>query len=709
MNGRGITQAPGEAALLREGGSNKERIAELESRLHALNTSLRSTDAKLQAALSLSRVGSWEHDLKTGVVKGSPAFYACLGLPSHSTLTYEELQQIFHPDDVLRIDQAIAYSIKTKTDFQVEHRLIKSDGEVNRAVLRGSALFEGDSPVRVMGIIQDVTERERVKEEAALSHRKQEFLLYLHDQITAQEEPLLILESIVRSLALFLEVDSVGYGEITEDQSAIVVLKEWSKGLLSNEGRVEPTGQAPAYVVQALMEGRPSVIEDVSIDPAVEAFYTSVAIKAILTVPLMKNDRLVGLFYASTSRPRHWTGDEIALVVDVGERTWIAVEKARAERELRETQARFQLIAESLPALVWILNPDLELTYTNERWVKYLGQPPELALGHSWIQAIHPDDWARMEVELQHVVPNHMAYEAEARYRSGTGEYRWHLIQGAPVHSATGEFKGWVGTSIDIHDMKMIEEALRTSERQLRLALQAAQLGNWSWNAGSQDILLSDKAAEILGLPPGSSITRERMHEQIHASDHARVLSTIRRAIENRTQYSVEYRILRPGDQSHTWITAQGNPIYDSDGTFIGTTGVFQDITDRKHAEERQQLLIRELHHRVKNTLATVQAIVGSTARTATSIDDFYQGFVGRIVSLARTHNLLTEDLWQKADLRELVQTELGPYEDEARNRILVEGPHIELPSEAAVPIGMAIHELTTNAAKHGALSTFGG
>jgi two-component sensor histidine kinase len=119
--------------------------------------------------------------------------------------------------------------------------------------------------------------------------------------------------------------------------------------------------------------------------------------------------------------------------------------------------------------------------------------------------------------------------------------------------------------------------------------------------------------------------------------------------------------------------------------------------------------LIRELHHRVKNTLATVQAIVGSTARTASSIDEFYQGFVGRIVSLSRTHNLLTEDLWQKAALEDLIQTELGPYEDGARNRITVEGPHVELPSEAAVPIGMAIHELTTNAAKHGALSTFGG
>ena len=92
-----------------------------------------------------------------------------------------------------------------------------------------------------------------------------------------------------------------------------------------------------------------------------------------------------------------------------------------------------------------------------------------------------------------------------------------------------------------------------------------------------------------------------------------------------------------------------------------GMTGVIQDITERKQAEERQQLLIRELHHRVKNTLATVQAIVGSTARTASSIDEFYQGFVGRIVSLARTHNLLTEDLWQKAALEDLSRPSSAP------------------------------------------------
>ncbi|QFU15404.1 HWE histidine kinase domain-containing protein [Microvirga thermotolerans] len=133
------------------------------------------------------------------------------------------------------------------------------------------------------------------------------------------------------------------------------------------------------------------------------------------------------------------------------------------------------------------------------------------------------------------------------------------------------------------------------------------------------------------------------------------------------------------------------------------------EIEERKQVQTQQSLLIRELHHRVKNTLATVQAVVGATARTTSSIEDFYAAFVGRIISLANTHSLLTEAVWQTASLREILEKELSPYNEASRDRVLIEGPPVELPSEAAVPIGMAIHELTTNAAKYGALSIASG
>ena len=127
-------------------------------------------------------------------------------------------------------------------------------------------------------------------------------------------------------------------------------------------------------------------------------------------------------------------------------------------------------------------------------------------------------------------------------------------------------------------------------------------------------------------------------------------------------------------------------------------------LTERQQTAERQTLLIRELHHRVKNMLATVQALLGASARSAASVDEFYNGFSARIVSLAKTHNLLTEDYWQTASLRDMLRNELGPY-DGTGERVRLDGPVVELTADLAVPTGMAIHELTTNAVRHGALS----
>lgn len=124
-----------------------------------------------------------------------------------------------------------------------------------------------------------------------------------------------------------------------------------------------------------------------------------------------------------------------------------------------------------------------------------------------------------------------------------------------------------------------------------------------------------------------------------------------------------------------------------------------------RQVEERQALLVRELHHRVKNTLATVQALVGATGRSTGSFDEFYRSFSRRIAALAKTHNLLTDDYWQTASLRQIALNELKPFAECRVPRFMLLGPPLELSADLAVPIGMALHELTTNAVRYGALS----
>jgi two-component sensor histidine kinase len=132
---------------------------------------------------------------------------------------------------------------------------------------------------------------------------------------------------------------------------------------------------------------------------------------------------------------------------------------------------------------------------------------------------------------------------------------------------------------------------------------------------------------------------------------------------------------------------------------------VIQDIDERKRHEQRQALLIRELHHRVRNTLAVVQALAGATSRSAANIREFNRLFSDRIAALAKTQALLTEDYWQTVPLREMLLNELRLFGEGRSQRFELEGPDVDLAADLAVPLSMALHELTANAAQHGALS----
>lgn len=147
-------------------------------------------------------------------------------------------------------------------------------------------------------------------------------------------------------------------------------------------------------------------------------------------------------------------------------------------------------------------------------------------------------------------------------------------------------------------------------------------------------------------------------------------------------------------------------PIFGEDGRVAAIFVDGNDVTDHVRSEKAQSLLVRELHHRVRNTLATVQGVMNSTARTAETIEDYQWAFSGRISSLARTHSLLTEEIQQFVSFPHLLRQEIGVYAEGADDRVVLEGPDVELPSQLAVPLGMTVHELTTNAFRHGALST---
>jgi two-component sensor histidine kinase len=170
------------------------------------------------------------------------------------------------------------------------------------------------------------------------------------------------------------------------------------------------------------------------------------------------------------------------------------------------------------------------------------------------------------------------------------------------------------------------------------------------------------------------------------------------------------YCLDRCGPQDVLDVVCRHDLTISRDGAGWSMQATGRDETARHSAaEQRLTILVRELEHRIKNNLATVQALAASTVRSAGSLEEFDRSFGGRVAALSRTHSLLSHGADRRVPLRQLVANELSIYADRDPGRLAIEGPEIELSAEAAVSFGMALHELATNAVKHGALSVPGG
>jgi PAS domain S-box-containing protein len=243
------------------------------------------------------------------------------------------------------------------------------------------------------------------------------------------------------------------------------------------------------------------------------------------------------------------------------------------------------------------------------------------------------------------------------------------------------------------------------SERRRSMAIAAGKMGSWDWDWSNGDWMWDAGQYRIFGVDPKSfEVTSENIQALLHPDDVGDFRRVIAHFEKGARAYETEFRIMQP-DGEVRWCVGTAAATLDKTGRVVRLSGVTVDITERKRAEERQNLLAREVDHRAKNALALAQSIVRLTR--AGDVKDYMQAVEGRISALARVHTILSLSNWQGAEIGRLVDEEIAPYS--TGDQIELHGVELQLQPATAQTMALALHELVTNSAKYGALSTHAG
>jgi diguanylate cyclase (GGDEF)-like protein/PAS domain S-box-containing protein len=570
---------------------------------------LRFVTERLALATGVTELGVWDWDLRSNRTIWDDRMFEIYGLPRLVPMPYERWSGAVHPADLPEAEASLQRAITSKGQDSVDFRIIRPDGSI-RVIRAAEGIVVGadGEVIRVVGVNIDITERKRAEVRITQFNRLLRTISEINQLVVRERDRDRLLKEACRILVEQGEFRTAWIG-FTDETSGTVIsaaragFEDEDSGSFTIRCDDTPLGRGP--IGTAIREGRAVVVNDWETDERVTPWREAArqrGYRSSAACPITVAGRVAGTLSVSAAETDAFDTEVMALLAELAGDIAFALEaidaaarRDAAERALRESEARFQLLANVAPVGIFRTDKNGSTTYVNRRWTEISGLTADRALGDGWLLAVHPEDRDDLSTGWRDAAVAQHESRADYRFVRHDGTVAWVVGQAIAVLDAAGQFAGYVGTITDITERKRAEETLRASEERYRSVVTAMSEGIVMQDAVGKVVACNLSAERILGLTADQMVGRTSVDPRWRSvradgspfpGEDDPAMVTLRNGKPLR---DVVMGVHKPNGEL-TWISINSEPIADQDDPAPrAVVTSFTDITERKCAEEALQ------------------------------------------------------------------------------------------------------------------------